>query len=324
MNRFFLLAVVILKAIGSLAQTIDAPFILSGDIFTMTSTDTVAPGEAGENMVWDYTSLGFGQNFNGQLVTSSPSPFEDDYPHADWIWEIAGGQYYYNFGPDMYEYFGGVENGASYPYTDSEEFYPYPFNYGDTHEDSTENTLFITGMETFRSIYSTAAFDGYGILNMPNETVYDDACRIRVHRTITDSTIAGVTQYVIDQVQFFQNGLVSPVVVHTDMIIGKGTGEMEINVLEYLQNYSDASAEAVELDVFALYPNPASNKVMLRWALGAESIVAYAADGREVEKIKTFPGMTFTQFDVSDWPPGVYTISFMNGHEVASEQLIVE
>jgi len=98
----------------------------------------------------------------------------------------------------------------------------------------------------------------------------------------------------------------------------------EINVLEYLQNYSDASAEAVELDIFALYPNPASNKVMLRWALGAESIVAYAADGREVEKIKTFPGMTFTQLDVSDWPLGVYTISFTNGHEVASEQLIVE
>ncbi|MBM71247.1 MAG: hypothetical protein CL847_00485 [Crocinitomicaceae bacterium] len=324
MNRFFLLAAVILKAIVSLAQTIDAPFILSGDIFTITSTDTVAPGEAGENMVWDYTSLGFGQNFNGQFVTSSPSLFEDDYPHAEWIWEIAGGQYYYNFGPDMYEYFGGVENGASYPYTDSEQFYPYPFSYGDTHEDSTENVLFITGMETFRSIYSTAAFDGYGTINMPNETVYDDACRIRVHRTITDSTIAGVTQYVIDQVQFFQNGLVSPVVVHTDMIIGKGLGEMEINVLEYLQNYSDTSTEAVELDIFVLYPNPASNKVMLRWAHGAESIVAYAADGREVEKIKTFPGMTFTQFDVSDWPPGVYTISFTNGHEVASEQLIVE
>lgn len=324
MKKLTLLLSLVLSTTIFSSQTIEAPSILSGDIFTITSTDTVAPGEAGENMAWDYTSLGFGQNFNGQFITSSPSPFEDDYPNAEWIWEIAGGQYYYNFGPDMYEYFGGAENGASYPYTDSEEFYPYPFNYGETHEDSTENVLFITGMETFRSIYSTAAFDGYGTLNLPNETVYDDACRIRVHRSITDSTIAGVTQYVVAQIQFYQNGLVSPVVVHTDMIIGEGAEQMEINVLEYLQNYSAASTEDVELDLFAMYPNPASNKVMLRWATGAESIVAYDATGREVEKIQTFPGVTFTQFDVSDWSPGVYTISFINGNEVTSEQLIVE
>ena len=179
-------------------------------------------------------------------------------------------------------------------------------------------------METVRSIHTTAAFDGYGALNMPNEAVYDDVCRIRVHRSITDSTIAGVTQYVLDQTQFYQNGLAVPVVVHTDIIIGKGAGETEINVLEYLQNYSEASTDELDLELFVIYPNPARNKVMLRWAAGADSIVAYDATGREVKKIQTFSGVTFTQFDVSDWSPGVYTIIFINGDAVTSKQLVVE
>jgi hypothetical protein len=323
MKKLSLLIAATLTTVISLAQTLEAPSIIAGDSFTFTATDTVAPGEAGENMVWDYTNLGFIQSYNGQFIPSSPSPFEDDYPDAEWIWELAGGQYYYNFGPDMFEYFGGVENGASYPYSDSEEFYPYPFNFGDTHEDSSENVLFITGMETFRSSYATTAFDGYGTVNMPNETVYDDVCRIRSYRNITDSTIAGITNIIVDQVHFYQNGLVTPIVIHTELIIITEAGEDVYNVMEYLQNYT-VGAEEIELDHFAMYPNPASDKVMLRWAAGAESIVAYDAMGREVENIQTYPGVTLAQFDVRDWSPGVYTISFNNGEKVTSEQLIVE
>ena len=125
------------------------------------------------------------------------------------------------------------------------------------------------------------------------------------------------------QVQFFQNGLATPVVVHTDMTISSASGENVINVMECLQNYSTASTDEVDIDLFAMYPNPASNNVMLRWAVGAESIIAHDAMGREVEIIQTYPGLTVTQFDVSDWSPGVYTISFINGDDVKSKQLIV-
>ena len=55
----------------------------------------------------------------------------------------------------MYEYFGGVENGISYSYIDSEEYYPYPYNYGETHQDSAINTMNIMGMETLRSTILT-------------------------------------------------------------------------------------------------------------------------------------------------------------------------
>ena len=324
MKKPSLLLGAVLTTVFSLAQTLEAPSIIAGDSFTYTVTDTVTPGDAGENMVWDYLNLGFIQSYNGQFLPSDKNdPNQDDFPYAAWIWEMAGGQYYYNFGPDMYEYFGGVENGINYPYIDSEEYYPYPYNYGETHQDSAINTMNIMGMETLRSTLISTTFDGYGVLNMPNETSYNDVSRITVHRELSDSTIVGITNIIIDQTLFVQNGIPTPIVAHADIEVITEAGLEVYHVMEYLQNYT-VGAEELELDLFAMYPNPASEKVMLRWATGAESIIAYDAMGREVEKIQTYPGVKLAQFDVRDWSPGVYTISFTNGDVVSSEQLIVE
>ena len=48
-NLCLLLASVLVKTI-SIAQILDPPSIIAGDAFTYTVTDTVAPGDAGENM----------------------------------------------------------------------------------------------------------------------------------------------------------------------------------------------------------------------------------------------------------------------------------
>lgn len=318
-----LLVSVFVKTI-SIAQILEPPIIIAGDAFTYTVTDTVAPGDAGENMVWDYLNLGFIQSYNGQFLQSDTNdPNKDDFPYAAWIWEMAGGQYYYNFGPDMFEYFGGVENGTSYSYIDSEEYYPYPYNYGETHQDSAINTMNIMGMETFRSTFISTTFDGYGVLNMPNERSYNDVSRITVHRELSDSTIVGITNMIIDQTLFVQNGIPTPIVAHADIEVITEAGVEVYHVMEYLQNYT-VGAEEIELDMFAMYPNPSADRVTLRWAAGAASIIAYDALGREVEVINTIPGITVAQFDVRDWAPGVYSISFTSGEVVTTKQLIVE
>ncbi len=323
MKKLYLVLIAIIIASNGFAQILDAPIVNGGDLFTYSVTDTVAPGEAGENMVWDYMNLGFIQSYNGQILPSVPSPYQDDYPDASWIWEMGGGHYYYNLGPDLYEYFGGVENGASYPYLDSEEFYPYPFEYGQTHQDSAINTVSIMGMETFRSIFTTSAFDGYGILNMPNEVSYDDVCRIRIHRNITDSTIAGISNITIDQIAFLQNGLATPIVSHINLEITSEGGVETYSIMEYLQSYISGTDE-VELDLFAMFPNPASKTVTLKWASSVESIIVYDLTGREVYSVNVIPGITITQFDVSNWAPGVYSAYFTSGGTKTTEKLVVE
>ena len=119
------------------AQTHIAPSFLSGDSYTMGTLEELSEaGAAGENMAWDYSSFVTDNSYNGQILSSTPSSFEDDYPNANWMIEIGGGQYYFNFGPDVYEYYGGVEGGVSYPYYDSEIYFPYPFEYGETWTDT--------------------------------------------------------------------------------------------------------------------------------------------------------------------------------------------
>ena len=307
------------------AQTINAPVLEAGDHFTYAATDLIPVGEAGENMVWDYTSLGVTQNFNGQFLPAIPSPFQDDYPNAEWIWEMAGGQYYYNLGPDMFEYFGGVEGGASYPYLDSEEFYPYPFNYEQTHADTSINDVTIMGMAYERTVITNTAIDGYGTLNLPNGVVYDDVCRIRVYREITDVSIAGTSSVIIDQTTFVQNGLAAHIVSHSDIEVNQAGSTQEFNVLEYLVSYTTNVDEPQAQDLeFAMYPNPSSDDVMLRWAMPVEAIVVYDLTGREVDRVVSIPGLGMATLDVSDWTPGAYTVSFINGKSATSQKILVE
>ena len=55
-----------------------------------------------------------------------------------------------------------------------------------------------------------------------------------------------------------------------------------------------------------------------------ETIVVYDLTGRAVERVVSIPGLGMATLDVSDWIPGAYTVSFVNGESVISQKLIVE
>ena len=305
------------------AQVLNAPVVHAGDFFTMSIGNPLPVGDAGENMVWDYTQAQFIQNYYGQYYLANDSKFQEDYPNAEWVTEINGGEYYYNFGPDVYEYYGGVEGGISYPYTDSEELYPYPFEYGQTHLDSSYNQMNIQGELVNRNIITNSVFDGYGTLNLPNEVSYDDVCRIRLYRFIEDISKTGITTMTVDQTLFMQNSVATPLVAHAVITINADGDLMEFDVIEFLLSYT-VDAEEVEEDQFAMFPNPASDRVTLKWFVGESLIDIYDASGRMIENIKSTPGFPIATFDVSGWEAGVYTVCFTSIEGKTTKKLVVE
>jgi len=309
------------------AQTLNAPDFLSGDSFTMGVLIEASPeGLPGENMVWDYSNATPTDSYNGQYLPASPSPFEDDYPEASWMLEANGQNAYYNFGPYFFEFFGGVEQGASYPLSNSERFFPYPYNYGETHEDEMGGVLNIQGVTAYRSGVNLSALDGYGLLTLPGGVQLDDVLRIRLNRSISDSTIMGITQYDIEQVLFLQNGLVVPLIAHTFLQIVEGIDTTEYNYTEILQTYLMDVEETHEQQSysFALFPNPAQEKVQIVWGAAPEIIEIRDSAGRLVNAITAIPGISSQQFDVSEWAPGAYTITTISGDAKETKQLIVE
>ena len=316
------------------AQTLIAPSFLSGDSFTMGVLELSEAGAAGENMAWDYSSFVTVNSYNGQILSSTPSPFEDDYPNANWIMEIGGGQYYHNYGPDVYEYYGGVEEGVSYPYSDSEIYFPFPFSYGETWTDTYQVSLNILGVETQRSGVVTSVLDGYGTLDLSGGVYLDDVSRISLSRAITDSSTTGEITYLIDYKMFYSGTTVIPIVTHTHFQTIEALDTAIQDYTQILQSYTVAidelQDEATEID-FIMFPNPASSKVQFVFAGGIftpnsiDAIEIRDITGRLIETLQLVPGVNSGMIDVSSWAKGVYTATSKRGLEsLSTKQLIVE
>ena len=313
------------------AQALVAPSFLSGDGFSLGVTDFISAGDPGENMIWDYSGLVTQDSYNVLILPSSPSPYEDDYPDANWIMEMAAisQSIYCNFGPEFFEFFGGVEQGASYPLTDSDIFWPYPFEYGETWNDSMSGTLDVQGIIINRTGTTASTLNGYGNISLPGGIQLDDVTRVELNREIIDSSFVGVDIYKINQIRFFHGTLLAPLVVHTNAQIISELDTTVIDYTELLQSYTVGVSPIEQPKAeFGMFPNPASNNVQVVWSsFGAPTNKIEIRDitGRVIKELNIIFGMSSTTFDVSSWASGVYTVTVNPGQEnSATKKLIVE
>ena len=317
------------------AQTLLAPSFQSGASFTMGVLNFSEAGAAGENMAWDYSSYVTVNSYNGQILSSSPSQFEDDFPNANWMLESGGAQYYYNYGPDVFEYYGGVEGGVSYAYSDSEIYFPYPFSFGETWTDTFENVLNIFGVETHRSGVVSSEVNGYGTLDLPGGVHVEDVSRLSISRVIVDNAKAtGEVTYLIDLDMFYAGTTVVPMVTHTHFQVIEGQDTATQDYTEILQSYLVAVDELQHIETetdFSMFPNPASSKVQFVFASRAltfnpiDAIQIRDITGRLIETLQLISGINSGVIDVSSWAKGVYTATSMRGLEnISTKQLIVE
>ena len=313
------------------AQILVAPSFLTGDSFTMGVTGIVSAGEPGEDMNWDYGGIVTQDSYGINISPSSPSAFEDDYPGANWIMDIPSysQSVYMNFGPEYFEFFGGVEQGVSYPLTDSDIFWPYPFEYGATWNDSMSGTLNVQGVIINRSGTTESTNNGFGSLSMPGGAQLDDVTRVEMTREITDSSFTGVNIYVVHQIRFHHGNLLAPLVIHTNFQVISGLDTTVTNSTEVFQSYSvGLTSIAPPKEEFGMFPNPARDEVQVVWSsFSASSKMVEVRDitGRVVEEIRSVSGMSSTTIDVSAWARGVYTVTVNPGqNNPTTKKLIVE
>jgi len=313
------------------AQTLVAPSFLSGDSFAMGVTDYINAGDPGENMIWDYSGIVTQDSYSILILPSSPSPYEDDYPGANWIMEVpaASQSIYCNLGPDFFEFFGGVEQGVSYPLTDSDRLWSYPFEYEETWNDSMSGTLDAQGIIINRTGTTESTLNGYGSISLPGGVQLDDVTRVEMTREITDSSFTGVNIYVVHQIRFHQGTMVAPLVVHTNFQMISELDTTVTNSTEVLQSYTVGQTSMEQpKEEFGMFPNPARDDVQVVWSsFGASSKIVEVRDitGRVVEEIRSVSGMSSTTIDVSSWASGVYTVTINPGQKnPTTKKLIVE
>lgn len=331
LSLFFSGAALISLSSEANAQTLVAPSFLSGDSFTMGVTDAIIAGESGENMNWDYSGIVTQDSYEIHISPSSPSPYEDDYPGANWIMELPAysQSVYMNLGPNYFEFFGGIEQGGSYPLSDSDRFWPYPFEYGATWNDSMSGTLNVQGTIINRTGTTQSTMNGYGSVSMPGGVQLDDVTRLEMTREITDSSFTGVNIYVVHQIRFNQGDLLAPIVVHTNLQVISGLDTTVTNSTEVLQSYTagQTSIEQPQSE-FGMFPNPARDDVQLVWSsfdASSKTVEVRDITGRVVEETRSVSGMSSTTIDVRSWASGVYTVTVNPGQKnPTTKKLIVE
>ena len=313
------------------AQTLVAPSFLSGDSFTMGVTGFISAGEAGEDMNWDYSGIVTQDSYSILILPSSPSSYEDDYPGANWIMDIpsVSQSIYCNLGPEFFEFFGGVEQGGSYPLTDSDIFWPYPFEYEETWNDSMSGTLNVQGTIINRSGITESTNNGFGSVSMPGGIQLDDVTRVEMTREITDSSFTGVNIYVVHQIRFHQGTMVAPLVVHTNFQVISELDTTVSNSTEVLQSYTVGQTSMEQpKEEFGMFPNPARDDVQVVWSsfdTSSKTVEVRDITGRVVEEIRSVSGMSSTTIDVRSWPSGVYTVTVNPGQKnPTTKKLIVE
>ena len=313
------------------AQTLVAPSFLAGDSFTMGVTGIVSAGEPGEEMNWDYGGIVTQDSYGINILPSSPSAYEDDYPGANWIMDIpsVSQSIYCNLGPEFFEFFGGVEQGGSYPLSDSDIFWPYPFEYGATWNDSMSGALNVQGIIINRSGITESTNNGFGSLFMPGGVQLDDVTRVEITREITDSSFTGVNTYVVHQIRFHHGDLLAPLVLHTNIQVISELDTTVSNSTEVLQSYTvGLTPIAPPKEEFGMFPNPATDDVQLVWSsFDASSKMVEVRDitGRVVESTRSVSGMSSTTIDVSAWASGVYTVIVNPGqNNPTTKKLIVD
>lgn len=352
MKNLFLTICLVFLGGTSQAQLLQAPPVPElGISATHGVAESYEIGEAGENMIWDYSGFVPIQAVPYTIEPSTNSVYSDDFPNANWMLDNGAYESFYNFGPDFYELYGTVEQGTSYSFEESEKYLPFPFPINEPFENEMSYTITVQGVDYTRTSVVNSVLDGYGSILHPTGIQFDNINRVRMSRSLEEVSSQGVVNYYTDVVMFFQDTLVLPLVQHTDVLITQGVEEIvtdtifadslmtvidtvlidtipptvlyDYTVVEVLQSIA-MNAEEVEAPDFAMFPNPATDRVTMKWWAQPEAIVFRDATGRIVHTEYARPGLSSTQIDVSGWARGVYTATAIVGEQQTIKQLVVQ
>lgn len=340
---YTLSACFIFFAVGLLAQptvTFDDYFIPIGGSWTEQQTENFDPGDSGENVSWDFTDLQLVDNI-GRFSVLDPlaTPFPDSFPQANYVLfapdtssledEFYNYQYYQvNENLETVALLGFVAvvvsadtallaNDTIFTIFDNPQNTggQFPFQFGDTHEDSAEyrsqvafnngdSTLILTTISR-RSEVTTV--DGYGTLITPAGT-FPDALRLRTVRTVRDSIVGfGFPIPPTERIEVNHLWLAAGEqtrLLSVDSIPLPGGGLLQQSGFYRLQVGTPSSTNnliepaAIDLQV---YPNPTHSVLQIRFQLPQEGTVVarlYTLEGRLLRQSTTQPTNGAGQLDM--------------------------
>lgn len=293
------------------------------DGFTEITNDTGGPGQSYDltylfNPDWGATSVG------ASFVSVASTPNGKVFAGSDIALQADGQDTYYSYG-DSYEYHGGVQNNLIVAYSDTEEYFPYPFEIGANSEDTFACEYGTAGITVYRTGSVMSECISSGTLGLPGEVYYEDVYRIQMTEVLVDSTFLGTYEVTVSGDYFMSAdypitlaALINVTTVDTPITGAPIITETAAGV--WIDEYVVDTPE-MEASAFAMLPNPAQDHITLVGLQAGEEVVVYGMDGREWKRQMVRPGLRAELMNVSDLPTGTYVVRCGEG---AAQQLVIQ
>jgi hypothetical protein len=327
-NVTFLCAAVILSS--ALSAQLFLPSPEPGEFFTQGVGDYLTiPEDVGTTgQVWDFSGTTTLQSSSANFVSIDSTGYGKSFANAEIALESGNTNTYYAYS-DAYQFFGGTENQLIVAYTDSEEYFPLPYNVDDSWEDTFAATFGAAGITFERSGTISTNCVAHGSLTLPGGQVLEDAYRISVSEYLMDSTFLGTYEIISEGDYWFAEDY--PLVAFAnltqttfDTTTGGEPITQESSFSVWMESYTVGLETVVHAPSWSMMPNPAAAQVTIargNFQMPVECVV-YGLDGREMLRELIHPGIQVARLDVSHLTEGVYMVHL--GESQQAQRLVIQ
>lgn len=324
----------LLCAVALLSSTLNAQLQLftpeSGEFFTQGVGEYLTiPEDVGTiGQTWDFSGTTTLQSASASFVSVESTGFGKSFANSEIAVEAGNTNTYYSY-DGAYQYYGGVENQLIVAYTDTEEYFPFPFNVDDSWEDTFAATFGAAGITFERSGTISTNCVAQGSLTLPGGQVLEDAYRISVSEYLMDSTFLGTYEVFTEGDYWFVEDY--PLVAFAnltqttfDTTTGGEPITQENSFSVWMESYTVGIDPVVEAPSWSMTPNPASAQLTIargNFQLPVECVV-YGLDGREMMRELIHPGIQVSRLDVSHLTEGIYMVQL--GKTQQAQRLVIQ
>ncbi|MDR2927691.1 MAG: T9SS type A sorting domain-containing protein [Cytophagaceae bacterium] len=239
------------------------------------------PGEAGKNVVWDFTKLEMTKPFTGTLDHPKMTKSGGVFAGSNTVLEEFGNYFYFDTDKNGIKHCGYASGSGTTTIRYIKPFMKmkYPFRYGASFSGDYEGVYEVKGEHygNMVGVYSVSA-DGLGTLMLPGGVEYEGALRVREVKSYTHKMKSGSYDVVDETFRWYVNEHRFPILVLIKSTYTYASGKASesfraaYNPVIIQDMIADADDNGSKLLVSA-YPNPYVGHVNIKFDVEEESFV---------------------------------------------------
>ena len=270
---FFGAATFLVAAPSLLAQAVlHQPYIGVGLTAGVYVADPVQIPTGGEAQFWDYGKLNGDFYMNQTIALAQTSSFASSFPDAQWVVANPNSMGFSSTLDSMVEY-GNVVEALFAPIAldDPLVTLKWPVLYGDTFEDTFSVNTELAGDPYTNTGSFEATVDGWGSLQSPADTLYDEVLRIAWSTEQTEIYAGDTAIILYNRVDYYTDGQLLPALLHEQVIIldtdsavvFEGADVVWYDGITLAVDPAEAESSALQMQVS---PNPAQGPFTIQWS----------------------------------------------------------